>query len=144
MYGGLGVKAMAVLLPSAAFLITYLYALEVIKYRTGVLLISRRRFRLRTAAWLLVLAICTTAFLGLFVVSRNYALHHPLTVLLLWTGCFLAAIILIGIMYADVKEVEAGVQQREAELWHDFARTLAEKGKCTPPKSPPSQDQPKA
>lgn len=119
----------AVLLPSAALFITYLFVLEAIKYRAGILPISRRRFRLRLAAWLLTLGLCAGVFVGLFAMSRHYMLHHPFVPLALWTTCLIAAVALIVIMYADVKEVEEGIRRRESELWRDFARALAEKEK---------------
>lgn len=120
-------KVIAVLLPSAACIITYFFVTEAIRYWTGAHHISRRRFRLRLAAWLLTVALCGAIFVGLFLISPTYLRHHPLSVLTLWAGCFAAAIALVVITYADVKETEAGARAREVELWKDFARSLAEK-----------------
>jgi hypothetical protein len=138
------VAVLAVLLPSAACLITYLFALEVMKYRLGRLTVSRRRFRLRCAAWFVTVALCGAVFTGLFLLPHGYALRHPAVVATLWLSCLTAAIALIVIMYADIKEVESRVQAHEVELWRDFARTLAEKEKRRHPDAPSDQDQPKA
>ncbi len=120
-------KIVAVALPSAAFLITCFFVLEFFKYRSGWPGMSRRRLVLRFVAWALAVGLCAGLFTGLFLVSKTFVVRHPWAVLALWTGCFAAAFALLGVVFADMKEVEAGVRAREAELWKGFAEDVAER-----------------
>ena len=131
----------AVLLPTAAIVITYLFVLEVIKYRSGTLMISARRFRLRFAAWVLALLLCVTVGVGIFALPRSFAHSHPGVVLGLWSLGLVMAIALIWIMLADIQEVEDRVKDREREIWRDFARMVASAGEK---RDPEKQEPPKA
>lgn len=132
----------AVLLPTAAVIITCLFLLECIKYRSGALLISRRRFRLRFAAWLLALLLCGTVFVAMFLVPRSFVQSHPGLVLGLWGFGLVLGIALIWIMLVDIQEVEDRTKQRESEIWREFARTLAAMGEK--PREPENPEQPNA
>jgi hypothetical protein len=118
---------LAVLLPTAAVVITYLFILEVIKYRAGTLLVSPRRFRLRFAAWLLALLLCATVLTAMFL-PRSFTQTHLSLSLGLWSLGLAMAIALIWIMLADIQEVEDRIKAREQEIWRDFARMLAARG----------------
>lgn len=118
---------LAVLLPTAAVVITYLFALEVIKYRAGTLMITPRRFRLRFAAWLLALLLCAVVLTAIFL-PRSFTQTHAGLVLGLWSLGLVMAIALIWIMLADIQEVEDRIKAREHEIWRDFARMLASRG----------------
>ena len=136
------VAFVAVLLPAAALIITCLFVLEVLKYRSGLAVISPRRFRLRFAAWLLALLLCFTVFVAMFVIPSSFVARHPGVVLGLWTLGLVTGVALIWIMLVDIQEVEDRIKQRESEIWRDFARMLASGGEK--PREPENPEQPKA
>jgi hypothetical protein len=134
-----------VLLAIAAFTITWLFLMEALRYRAGVHLITPRRFRLRLAAWLLAMLLCACMFVQFELISPRYAIAHPALVLALWTVCLVSAVALIGIMLADIREVENRVRQRESEIWRDFAHMLAAHGdQAKAPEKPEKRDEPPA
>ena len=119
--------AIAVLLPASACAIGYLLWLEVRKYRSGQQIITVRRFRLRLAAGAIAVVLCAAIFSILFVLPPTYAESHPVVLLSIWGACLAMAIALIWIMLADIQEVEDRLNQREHEIWRDFARLVAAK-----------------
>lgn len=136
---------LAVLLPTAAVVITYLFILEVIKYRSGALIVSPRRFRLRFAAWILALLLCVTVMAAMFAFSQSFMVSHPGVVLGVWSLGLALGIALIWIMLADIQEVEDRLKAREREIWRDLARLLASRGGAGETPSPPeNQDPPQA
>ena len=119
--------AIAVLLPVTAVVIGALLLGEVHRYRAGPRLISARRFRLRLAAGLISVLLSAALFVLLFGLPRPLLAAHPAVGLALAVFCLVAAVAVMFIMVADVQEVEDRGRQRRAELWRDFARSVAGK-----------------
>ncbi len=103
-----------------------LLAVEVRQYTAGRRLISRRRFVLRLAAGLLMLALLVAVFVGLFVVRLTDARGNLTVFMGYWFGCMMIAAVLVWVMLADMREVEDRFTQRQHEIWRDMARFIAE------------------
>ena len=124
--GGQCVYVVAVLLPLAAVTVLLLLAVEILSYRRGRTLITRRRLKLRLVAGALLLSLFTAVFLGLFVLGLESARGHPSFFLAYWLSCLAAAIALVWVMLADLQEVEDRFTQRQNEIWRDMARFVSD------------------
>jgi len=106
-------------------MVVVLLLVEVRHYRAGRHLISRRRFALRLVAGLLMLALLAAVFVGLFVLRLRDARGNPPLFLSFWSGCLVAAIALVWVMVADMREVADRSTQRQHQVWRDMARFIA-------------------
>lgn len=102
-----------------------LVAREVTAYRLGRSVISRRRFTLRLVAGMLLFSLFAAVFLGLYVLDLERAKDSPQFFLAYWSGCLLAAVLLIWVMFADLREVEDHFEARQRRIWEDMARYVA-------------------
>ncbi|MFB3882570.1 MAG: hypothetical protein ACE149_14985 [Armatimonadota bacterium] len=116
----------AVMLPLAAVTVLLLLAVEILAYRRGRTLITRRRLKLRLVAGALLLSLFTAVFLGLFVLGLRNAHQHPSFFMAYWLSCLAAAIALVWVMLADLQEVEDRFTQRQNEIWRDMARFVSD------------------
>jgi Zn-dependent protease with chaperone function len=73
----------------------------------------------------LLLALLLAVYLGLFVLGLGDAQERPLLFMVFWMSCMALAIVLMFVAAADMRDVERLRDSHEAELWRDFARTLA-------------------
>jgi hypothetical protein len=117
--------ALALGLPILGLMVIILLLVEVRHYRAGRHLISRRRFALRLAAGLLMLALLAAVFVGLFLLGLRDARGNPPLFLSFWSGCLVAAIALVWLMLADMREVVDRSTQRQHQVWRDMARFIA-------------------
>ena len=117
--------ALAVALPILALIVVMLLLVEVRHYRAGRHLISRRRLGLRIAAGLLFLGLLAAVFVGLFVLRLQAGRAQPEVFLSFWAGCLLAAVALVWVMLADLREVRERFTDRQHEMWREMARFIA-------------------
>jgi hypothetical protein len=114
-----------VALPILALLVFLLLLVEIRRYRSGRHLLSARRFALRIAAGALMMALLCAIFVGLFVLRLTSASGRVELFLIYWFGCIAMAFVLMFVMVADMRAVEAGYARRQHEIWRDFAHFIA-------------------
>ena|GEM_PF-1732097 len=115
----------AISLVILSLIVVILLMVEIRQFRTGRRLISRRRFALRLVAGMLMLVLLAAVFVGLFVVRLTQAEARPALFMGYWSGCILIAVILVGAMMADVREVDERLTERQHQIWRDMAQLLA-------------------
>lgn len=120
-------ETLAVLLPALAIAVIILMLVEARQWRAGRRLISRRQMALRMAGGVVLLALLTAIFVGLYLLGLRSVAGQPVLFFAWWTGCLVAAIGLIYFALADMRHVEQRQREREHELWREFARMLAER-----------------
>ncbi len=110
-------------------MVVLLLLVEVRSFRTRRTLITRRRLLLRLAAGVMLLALLSAVFVGLFVLRLVDTQSRPQLFVAYWSGCLLIAIALVWAMLTDLREVEDKFNARRHEIWHDMARFVAEQMK---------------
>jgi hypothetical protein len=123
------VYTVAISLAILGMMVLLLLALEVRSSRARRTLITRRRLLLRVAAGLMLLALVSAVFVGLFVLRLVDAQSRPQLFMVYWLSCLLIAVALVWVMLADLQEVEDRFNARRHEMWHDMARFVADQMK---------------
>jgi len=133
--GGKAVAPLSYLLPAAAWMVFTFMLLEYLRWRRGVLMISRRRFRLRMAEGGALVVLLAAIFVGRFIL----VLLSPRAPLFWgwWLGCLGLGLLLMYLASVDMNEVDALRAASQQKLWTDFARSLRED---EPQDKPPKQD----
>ncbi len=122
-------QTIAVSLAVLGTIVVLLLLAEVRSFRAGRTLITRRRLLLRLAAGIMLLALFSAVFVGLFVLRLVDAQTRPQLFLGYWSSCLLIAVALVWAMMTDLREVEGRFNARRHEIWHDMARFVAEQMK---------------
>jgi hypothetical protein len=112
-------------LPALFLATAVLLLVEIRQYRAGRHMISRRRFALRLAAGVLLMALCSAIFVGLFVLRLTNAGSRTGLFAAFWLSCMLVAGGLMWVMVQDMQEVEDRFSQRQHEIWRDMAQFVA-------------------
>jgi cytochrome c biogenesis protein CcdA len=120
------VYTLALSLAILGIIVTLLLVMEVGNYRARRTLITRRRLLLRVAAGLMLLALLSGVFVGVFVLRIVDAQSRPQLFLTYWSGCLLLAIALVWVMLMDLREVEDRFKARQREIWRDMARFVVD------------------
>jgi predicted small integral membrane protein len=120
-------EALSILLPALGIAVIILMLVEVRQWRADRTGIPGRQMALRIAGGVIMLALLTAIFLGLYIPGLRSPAGRPVFFVAWWTGCLLAAIGLIVLALADMRRVERRQREREHALWREFARTLAER-----------------
>jgi cytochrome c biogenesis protein CcdA len=123
------VHTIGVSLAILGIMVVLLLLVEVRSFRTRRTLITRRRLLLRLAAGVMLLALLSAVFVGLFVLRLVDTQSRPQLFVAYWSGCLLIAIALVWAMLTDLREVEDKFNARRHEIWHDMARFVAEQMK---------------
>ena len=129
------------LLPVAIFVVLTFMVLEALRWQRGALIISRRRFRIRMLAGVLLVLLLAALFVGRFILVLTDP-SGPRAELFWawWLGCLLVALGLLYLAGVDMNELDSTRLERENELWRDFARLVL--GKERPPEGDsPKQDE---
>ncbi|HUT75395.1 MAG TPA: hypothetical protein VM221_11265 [Armatimonadota bacterium] len=120
-------EILAVLLPALGIGVIILMLVELQQWRAHRTLISGRQVALRMVGGIILLALLTAIFLGLYLLGLRSPAGRPGFFIAWWLGCLVAAIALIYVALVDVRHVEEHRREHENALWRDFARTLAER-----------------
>ena len=120
-------EALSILLPALGIAVIILMLVEVRQWRAGRTEISGRQMALRIGGGVIMLALLTAVFVGLYLLGLRRPAGRPVFFFAWWTGCLLGAIALIVLALGDVRQIERRQRERENDIWREFARTLAER-----------------
>ena len=109
--------AAGVFLIIAAIAIITGAVLQVLQYRRGQHVISKRQLVMRLVTAALLLTIIVLIFW-----AALYPWPSPLAALVFWTALTLVAILVIFIALADLRQVEREKHLRQAELYRSIQR----------------------
>lgn len=109
--------AAGVFLIIAAIAIITGAVLQVLQYRRGQHVISKRQLVMRLVTAALLLTIIVLIFW-----AALYQWPSPLAALIFWTALTLVAILVIFIALADLRQVEREKHLRQAELYRSIQR----------------------
>jgi len=120
-------EVLSVLLPALGIGVIILMLVEVRQWRTGRHPISRGQLALRMVGGVVLLALLSGIFVGLYILGLRTPHGRAVLFLAWWMGCLALAVGLLFLALADMRHLEQRRREREHELWHDFAWLLAER-----------------
>jgi hypothetical protein len=120
-------QTLSILLPALGIGVIILMLVEFRAWRAGRSVISGGHVAVRMVGGVILLALLTSIFLGLFIFRLRSPHGQPVLFLIWWTGCLILAIGLLFLALEDMRHVEQRQREREHQIWREFARMMAER-----------------